>query len=91
MQLSAGSRPGAICWHAQAAWPGPARSSIATALAASSKLSLLSQCCLFSQAQTQLSSMLAAHATHNCKGWNEVVISKAKWERSLPQLLEVRG
>ena len=45
----------------------------------------------FSRAQTQLSGMLAAHATHNCKGWNEVVISKAKWERALPQLLEARG
>ena len=35
--------------------------------------------------------MLAAHAVHNCKGWNEVIISKAQWERALPQLLEVRG
>ena len=43
----------------------------------------------------QLERMLHAHAAHNCKGWNEVVVSKGDWMRALPQLLEavffVRG
>lgn len=44
---------------------------------------------------TQLGAMLLAHAAHNCKGWNEVVVSKADWLHALPLLLEavffVRG
>ena len=36
----------------------------------------------------KLSRMMEAHAAHNCRGWNEVVVTRADWERSLPRLVE---
>ena len=36
----------------------------------------------------KLRKMLEAHAAHNCRGWNEVIVSRADWLRSLPSLLE---
>lgn len=37
---------------------------------------------------TKLRKMLEAHAAHNCRGWNEVIVGRADWLRSLPALLE---
>ena len=43
----------------------------------------------------RLAEMLEAHERRNCRGWNEVVVSRADWERAVPRGLEaiffVRG